>query len=149
MDKTVSFYLAYAYKGFLAYSSERLKEYKISFGQLPFIVYIGKFKDCTISDLKRDLRCDWGHASRAIDKLLQNEIINKVVDSNDKRLCHLSLTKKGEEAFRVSHEVFNAWDMEYLKDFNEEEKEILYKLLRKLTNKEKGYYELRGNTSSN
>ena len=132
MDQTVSYYIALEYKKFLAYSTKRLKEIGVNYGQLPFIIYIAKFKGCTPSDLKKAIGADWGHAQRVIDKLIASDIVIKEQDSSDRRLYHLSLTKRGEDAFKISHDVFNSWDNEHLNNLSDDERMELLRLLKKL-----------------
>ena len=110
MDKTISFYIAYIYKDFLEYGKNKLKEIGVSYGQIPFIIYIGKYKGCSAKEVKEGLKADWGHTQRMIDRLLDNALVNKEADEADRRLYHLSLTDKGYEAFSLAHEVFYSYD---------------------------------------
>ena len=131
MDKTAAYYLTYLYRSFLAYTTKKLKTLGLNYGQLPFILYIGKCPRCTQAELKNGLDVDWGHCQRSVDKLVMAGFAEKTQQDGER--VRLSLTPKGEQAFLLSHQVFDAWDREHLQALTPDEREQLLALLGKLT----------------
>ena len=135
---TLSFYTTELYKEFAAYTTERLHELGLNFGQMYFIIYVGKHPDCTPSELTKALKLDWGHSQRSITKLVCDGFLTK--EKNNSRSYSLKLTKEGQQAFEVCHQVFFDWDKEYLSGLTAEEKELLLSLLEKITPRKREYY---------
>ena len=133
MENTLAFTITYLYKDFLAYSTGELKKLGLSFGQLPFILYIAKHPGCTQSELTKHLRMDWGHSQRSITKLVEEEFIEKKYLTGDRKSYHLYLTSTGRQAFDASHNFFDAWDKIQLKSLSEDEQQQLLSLLHRLT----------------
>ena len=136
MEQTLSYHLVRLYKDFLSFTTKELKELGLNYGQLPFILYIGKHPGCTQAELTNGLKIDWGYSQRSITKLIDSHFIVKNYLDGDNRTGHLTLTVSGDLAFTVSHKVFSLWDQMHLKDFTPEEKETLLSLLMKISVKE-------------
>ena len=132
MEKTLAYYLTYLHKDFLSYTKTELKSVGLSYGQLPFILYIGKHRDCTQAGLTEHLHLDWGYCQRSVTKLTENGFINRSNKEGDIRNYRLSLTEKGEEAFRLSHYLFHSWDKNNLQGLSDEEVRVLLDLLEKI-----------------
>ena len=140
MIKSNTFYMMIIYKEFLYYTEKVLKQMKISFGQLPFILYIGKNENCTPSEVKNNLKMDWGHVQRSISKLEKDGIVYKYKDDSNKRGYCLKLTDTGDKAYKKCHEVFYSWDGEIKDALSEEEWEEFGILLNKIfENRRRGW----------
>ena len=50
---TVSSRILTLHRAFAAYTSQRLQELGLNFGQMYFILYVGKHPDCTPSELTK------------------------------------------------------------------------------------------------
>ena len=132
MRNTVEFQITVLYRDFLACTTEALKKLGLNFGQMPLILYVGKHPDCNQADLTRNLKLDWGYSQRSIVKLVDGGFMNREPDKSGNRL---HLTEKGETAFAVCHEVFGSWDSIHTDKLTAQEKETLFLLLSKLTEK--------------
>lgn len=66
---TLSYYTTELYKEFAAYTTEKLHELGLNFGQMYFIIYVGKHPECTPSELTSALKLDWGHSQRSVANL--------------------------------------------------------------------------------
>ena len=53
---TLSYYTTELYKEFAAYTTEKLHELGLNFGQMYFIIYVGKHPECTPSELTSALK---------------------------------------------------------------------------------------------
>ena len=132
MQNTLSYYSTILYKDFLAFATDEMLKLDLNYGSLPFIIYVGKYPDCTPTALKNALAIDWGYTQRSITKLVDSGFMTKEKTPSHGRTYHLNLTEKGQQAFRLSHQVFFSWDDLKLGVLNPEEKEQLFELLKKL-----------------
>ena len=132
MEQTLSFYSTALYRDFFVYSSGHLQTMGLSFGQLPFLLYVGKHIGCTPGELTADLHMDWGYTQRTLSRLADDGFLQKEPNTRDRRTCNLLLTERGEQAFRLSHRVFHTWDEQKLSVLTEEEHTALFTILEKL-----------------
>lgn len=131
MKETVAFQVLVLYREFLSYTVKRLKSLGLSFGQMPFILYVGKHPGCMQADLTKKLKLDWGYAQRSIGKLVDSGFMLKKHD-REKACNFLELTEAGHQAFDVCHHVFYAFDEMKMNKLSEEEKIILTDCLKKI-----------------
>ena len=115
-------------RDFSDYAARRLQELGLNFGQIYFIIYVGKHPDCSPAALTGDLHLDWGHSHRSLSKLAEDGFLTR---EKQGRSYHLHLTEKGNAAFTVCHQVLFDWDAQHLQELNAEEKMQLLNLLRK------------------
>ena len=133
MFQTFAYYLSVLYKDFYAYAGARLHPLGVNNGLVFFVIYVGKHPGCTPSELTKTLHVDWGYSQRCITKLVEDGLITK---EKAGRSYQLNLTKRGEEAFQVSHQLFYDWDGQKLCSLTEEERNTLLALLNKIVRKE-------------
>ena len=131
MQETIAFTINAIHKSFLAHTAQILKNHGLNHGQLPFILYIGKHPGCAPSELKSDLKLDWGYSQRAITKLVEHGYITKTLDSRSDKY-QLELTETGTCAFHACHDAFAQWDNEHLKNLTCQEQEELLHLLQQI-----------------
>ena len=74
---TVSSRILTLHRAFAAYTSQRLQELGLNFGQMYFILYVGKHPDCTPSELTKELHLDWGHSQRSLVKLVEDGFLTR------------------------------------------------------------------------
>jgi len=91
---------------------------------------------------------DAGHTNRSINKLIKDGFLIQEQNPHDRRAHILHLTKKGEDAFRLSHELFFRWDKEALKGLTNKEQEQLMGLLQKLHTEKGGTCCVRNDSQS-
>lgn len=129
---TVSSRILTLHRAFAAYTSQRLQELGLNFGQMYFILYVGKHPDCTPSELTKELHLDWGHSQRSLVKLVEDGFLTR---EKLGRSYRLRLTSQGEQAFMVCHRVFADWDAEALSGLTSPERQQLLALLQKAAKK--------------
>ena len=129
---TVSSCILTLHKGFAAYTTQRLQELGLSFGLMYFVIYVGKHPGCTPSELTKELRLDWGHSQRSLNKLAEDGFLTR---EKSGRSYHLDLTEKGRTAFAVCHQVFYDWDAQNLTALTADEQRQLLSLLQKAARK--------------
>ncbi len=133
MKRSVAFLTAVLYRDFLAYSTGELKKLGLNYGQLPFILYVGKHPGCTPAELTNQLHLDWGHSQRSITRLVESGFLIKNRSKAEARNYQLFLTKEGEKALEGIHAVVESWDISKTNRLPSEEQEQLIALLYKLT----------------
>lgn len=131
MVDSFSYIFTILHRRFSLYVADRMKEIGLSYGSMFPIIFIGRHENCTQSELTSALNLDWGHCQRLVLKLESDGFISRVKCS---RSYHLCLTEKGKECFDVIYKSFYDWDEAVFKDFDEEDKENLLMLLRKIPN---------------
>lgn len=129
---TVSSRILTLHRAFAAYTSQRLQALGLNFGQMYFILYVGKHPDCTPSELTKELHLDWGHSQRSLVKLVEDGFLTR---EKLGRSYRLRLTPQGEQAFMVCHRVFADWDAEALSGLTAPERQQLLALLQKAAKK--------------
>lgn len=133
MVNSLAFYVTLLRRQFVDYCNQRLQELGLSQGLLFFIIYVGKHPGCSPKELAENLQMDTGHAARSLAKLEQAGFLRQSPNPCDKRSHLLNLTGRGQEAFRVSHELFFLWDQELMCEMSQEDRENLLGLLERLT----------------
>lgn len=119
-------------KDFVEYCNEQLSKIGLSQGLLFFILYIGKHPACSPKELSEALHMDIGHTARSLNKLIQTGFILQETNPKDRRAHILNLTEHGQDAFRISHELFFSWDDEVLCYLSEDERLQLFLILDKV-----------------
>lgn len=119
-------------KDFVEYCNEQLSKIGLSQGLLFFILYIGKHPACSPKELSEALHMDIGHTARSLNKLIQTGFILQETNPKDRRAHILNLTEHGQDAFRISHELFFSWDDEVLCNLSEDERLQLFLILDKV-----------------
>lgn len=132
MTESFAFYISALRKKFTQYCSEKLSEMNVTNGQLFILIYVGKKEKCSPKELSIALRLDAGHLNRTITKLVENDLLLQKKNEQDKRGNILSLTDKGKQVFKMSHNFFYEWDEMVLEPLSDAERELLLKLVKKI-----------------
>ena len=133
MFQTLAYYVTVFHRGFTAYTTRRLQELGLHFGSLFPLLYVGKHPGCTQAELTEALGLDWGYSPRTVPRLVEEGLLTR---EKKGRAYRLDLSTKGQEAFRVSHQVFFDWDAQALNALDPHEREQLFALLAKATRKD-------------
>lgn len=138
MVNSLAYFLMMLRKQFTDYCNQRMHELGLSQGQLFFILYVGKHPGCSPKELALNLHMDTGHVTRSLVKLEQAGFLSQKSNIKDRRSRLLCLTEKGNEAFRISHEVFYDWDCQAMACLGQEERKLLLELLADIANQGEG-----------
>ena len=106
MFDTLAYYVTVFHRAFTAYTSRRLQQLGLNFGSLFLVIYVGKHPDCTQAELTDALRLDWGYSSAVSPSWSE---MGSLCGKKSGRAYHLRLSERGQDAFRVSHQVFFDW----------------------------------------
>ena len=137
MLSSLAYYITLLRKDFTNYCNQQLAEMGLSQGLLFFILYVGKHPSCSPKDLAQALHMDAGHTVRSLSKLEQGGFLVQEINPGDRRARILTLTKEGEKAFLLSHEMFTQWDNKATASLTTEERQLLTALLEKLVTVQK------------
>ena len=130
--QTVAYSTTVLFRDFSDFTSRQLQQLGLNRGMLFLILYVGKHPGCSQAELTEALGLDWGYGQRSILKLVEDGFLLR---EKHGRAYHLDLSKKGQEAFAVSHQMFFDWDQENLCCLDASEQAQLLALLEKLTRK--------------
>jgi len=86
----------------------------------------------TMGDLSRILGVPFSTATRTVDWLVENGYVNRLADSEDRRVVLVELTRAGEELYRAMNDLLLESAEQFLHNFSMEERKELGRLLGKL-----------------
>lgn len=120
------------------------KEINLTKGQHLYLVRIYENPGIIQERVADMLKVDRTTAAKSIKKLVEKGLVEKRKDENNKKKLKLYCTEKGDQVypFILNEEVYAVQTA--LKGINDEEKEILFKLLYKMrTNVEKDWKDIK------
>jgi DNA-binding MarR family transcriptional regulator len=132
MNSTLAYYSTILRHNFKTYCTLKLQEMGLTQGHFFFLLYVGKHPNCSPKELSDALHMDAGHTNRTLSKLETSGFLIQEQNPNDRRAHILTLTQKGNDAFKAGHDLFYQWDDVILTNLTNDEKTELFKLLNKL-----------------
>jgi DNA-binding MarR family transcriptional regulator len=87
----------------------------VSLAQCHALMELGLGGDMTIADLAEIIKLDKSTLSRTIDSLVQTGLVDRTIDSADRRYMQIKLTAQGKKVF---DEINTGCNQLYLKVFN-------------------------------
>lgn len=116
-----------------------LSEYDIAIEQRVAMEIIKNETDVTLTKIANILSKDKTTISRTLRTLEKKGFINKIDSENDRRVNFVELTLKGENTLKDSEEVVNNFRYDLISKMSENEIEIFFELLGKVTTQLKTY----------
>ncbi|SJZ91920.1 MarR family winged helix-turn-helix transcriptional regulator [Selenihalanaerobacter shriftii] len=113
-------------------SNINLKEINLQKGQFIYLTEICEHPGINQKDLTNILKVDKTSTSKAVKKLKKIGYIKRVKDEDDKRVWNLYPTAKGKKIYKVVIAEENRNLNICLTDFNEQEKELIYNLVKRM-----------------
>lgn len=127
----ISQYICFFYKDFQSYCEEKLKEYDLTNGLYYYLIFIYKKPGSKLNEISKFMNVDKSHTTRAIQKLISNDYVEKRVNEEDKKSFNVYPTEKGKKVMGEMVDLFPKWEERLLKDFSNEEVELLRSLFKK------------------
>lgn len=118
----------------------KYREFNIQKGQHMFLTRICENSEINFVDLSNMLKVDKTTTTKAVNKLVEIGYVNKQQDDNDKRGYKLTATKKGLEIYDLLIEEENRQIQICFKSFSEEEKQVVTKLLKRMSENIEEYW---------
>lgn len=116
-------------------SSLRGSQFKdVSIKEMHTIDVIGTTPNATPSDISRELLVTLGTVTTSLNNLERKGYIERRRSSIDRRVVHLSLTKKGRLLYRLHKRFHNRMVMQVVEGMSSEEKNAMQKGLQNLYN---------------
>lgn len=128
---SVSQYICGFYKSFQSYSEEKLKEYNLTNGLYRYLIYVYKKPGSKLNEINRFMNVDKAHTTRAIQKLISYDYVEKRVNEDDKKSFKIYPTEKCNAVMKEIIDLFPQWEEKMLKDFSNDEVEVLRSLFKK------------------
>lgn len=119
--------------GFIRYT----KDIGLSMSQAGALFQIHRQKMCGVGGVGEDLGITSAAASQMIDRLVQQELLQREEDPKDRRGKVLSLTPKGEAVVRQAATARQTWIGRLVEDLDEEERILVAKAMSLLARKAK------------
>jgi len=114
------------------FMNHELKHLELTEGQVPCLMVLSKKRGITQDDLSRMFHIDKGTIARAIKKLEEKGMVNKVQDPVNRRRYLLSLTPKGEQVIPVILQAEKKWEDLIFQGFSDEERSLMQEGMRRL-----------------
>ena len=116
-------------------SSLRGSQFKdVSIKEMHTIDVIGTMPNATPSDISKELLVTLGTVTTSLNNLERKGYIERRRSSIDRRVVHLSLTKKGRRWYRLHKRFHNRMVMQVVEGMSSEEKNAMQKGLQNLYN---------------
>lgn len=116
-------------------SSLRGSQFKdVSIKEMHTIDVIGTMPNATPSDISKELLVTLGTVTTSLNNLERKGYIERRRSSVDRRVVHLSLTKKGRLLYRLHKRFHNRMVMQVVEGMSSEEKNAMQKGLQNLYN---------------
>lgn len=116
-------------------SSLRGSQFKdVSIKEMHTIDVIGTMPNATPSDISKELLVTLGTVTTSLNNLERKGYIERRRSSIDRRVVHLSLTKKGRLLYRLHKRFHNRMVMQVVEGMSQEEKNAMQKGLQNLYN---------------
>ncbi|CEA14809.1 MAG: MarR family transcriptional regulator [Methanobacterium formicicum] len=114
------------------FMNHELKHLELTEGQVPCLMVLSKKGGITQDDLSRMFHIDKGTIARAIKKLEEKGMVNKVQDPVNRRRYLLSLTPRGEQVVPVILQAEKKWEDLIFQGFSDEERSLIQEGMRRL-----------------
>lgn len=114
------------------YIGKGLKEYKIGFGQVPFLMTLYNKDGLSQEEITKQLYVDKATTGRAMKKLAEEGYVRRKRDPSDKRAYQIFLTEKGKRIKPEVIKVLRDWTSVLSSDFSKEEKDEIIASLKRM-----------------
>jgi DNA-binding MarR family transcriptional regulator len=111
------------------------KEQNLSMSQMGALMNIHRHKVCNVSDIGDELGVTSAAASQMLERLVQQGVIERTEDPNDRRAKQIALTEKGHQMIHDGFRARYAWLGELAGSFTPEEQAQVEAALRLLLGK--------------
>ena len=113
------------------------KENSLSMSQMGALMNLHRQGVCSVSNIGDELGVTSAAASQMLERLVQQGLVERSEDPNDRRAKQVTLTDKGRQIILESFRVRHAWLGELVKSFSPTEQEQAQAALRLLIEKTK------------
>lgn len=108
------------------------KSHSLTMLQLHVLLMMKKGQDIKVKDIADKLMIAMPTATNLLDKLVEQELVIRKIDTNDRRNVLLSLTEKGKDFLIKGVKIRNEMMYKLLDNLSNEEKNNFFNILNKL-----------------
>jgi len=123
--------MRHSMRNFLRYA----RESGFSMSHLGAIFHIHRIGSCGVTEIGEHLGVTSAAASQMIDRLVEQDLVERTEDPQDRRVKRIELTGKGRRVFDMAIQAREAWMDELASSLSPDEKERLTGALRVLIEK--------------
>ena len=109
-----------------------LAQFKLSRPQMELLISL-KHTPQTTSALAKEFNVSASAISQMIDQLIEKELVERVLDPNDRRVANIQLSQNGKELFEKIHEKFLEHVEKKFKPISTKDIENLVAIITKVT----------------
>ncbi len=114
-----------------------IKDQNLSMSQIGALFYINRKGSCGVSDIGEDLGISRAAASQMLDRLVQQGLVHRTEDPEDRRAKRIQLTERGHEIIHGTVEARMEWYGNLAASLTSEERKATTAALNILTEKTK------------
>lgn len=115
-------------RGGHVYASRLLKEFDISGGEQPILMYLAKNNNVNQDAISKYFMVDKGSIAKTLAKLEEKGFIQRETNPLNQREKFISLTQKGQESIVHLSESLDTWNELLFKGISSDEKKLLEEL---------------------
>lgn len=116
------------------FASRLLKQFDISGGEQPIIMYLAKKTNVNQDAIAKYFMVDKGAIAKTLAKLEEKGFVQREINSENQREKFISLTEKGQESVSHMSQFLNTWDELLFKGICDEDIKLLKKVVNKIAN---------------
>lgn len=120
--------------------SDRMKALGISRAEAPYLGRIAKAGTIKMNTLITELPFHKSHSTRAISQMVEDGLILKEVNPEDKRGYYLSITEKGKIKAEKVKQIFTDWEELVATVITDEERKVIQNITKKIYHLLLDYY---------
>ncbi len=109
-----------------------MAQYGLYPGQPKVLRYINTHENCKLKDIAKEYDIECATASKLLDGLADNRMLERTIDQNNKRALQIRITAKGQEALSQWEKHCEAMEQMALQGFEEAEIECLKQALKRI-----------------
>ncbi|MFP4365015.1 MAG: MarR family winged helix-turn-helix transcriptional regulator [Spirochaetia bacterium] len=121
--------LSQVYRFGSAYLSEKMKEYGLSAGSFPIVLFLADNGPSNLELIADALLVDKSLITRQIRNLLKKDLISIASDTSDKRKKIAILTEFGKAIVPQIRKVLKTWGEEIFASLSREKQEVFFEIL--------------------
>jgi len=119
LHEWIGIFMRRSMRNFLHYSKEK----GFSMSQIGALFHLHRMGACDVSEIGDDLGVTNAAASQMLERLVQQQMITRTEDPNDRRVKQIVLTDKGRQVLQESIHARQGWLEELARALSPEEQE--------------------------
>lgn len=131
-NHSINMYLTAIGRDYNYYINKKLRKFNLGKHDIRVLKEINASKGLSQNDICNILKEDKITVNKSVKNLILQGFIEKIKDSEDKRITRLYITDKGKENRKEILNTINCVNDIFVKDFSEENKELIVELLQKM-----------------